>query len=164
MESVCIPLEPDLFYFNDLYEDGYNKHWVRFEIVMRGQNANGFVACVVNSNDLGLLASGILNDKLAFIERDDTNISRCTICQWWLDFVDAVAAVKLVSKEEIRHKLEDKIEWVRHQIAPTLSLINDARGFFMIRDILAIGLNKRTTQQQALLDSYRTVYHIETAN
>ncbi len=148
-------------------EEGYKQHWVRLEIVMRGENANGFVNCIVNSEDLGLMASAILNDKLAFIERDNDNISRCSICQWWLDFVDEVGAVKLVSKEEVTHKMEKKLEWVKSQIAPTLSLVNDAYGYFTIRDILKLGYDKRTSEQKALLKSHQNAYHIvkaETTN
>lgn len=141
-------------------DERYYLHWVRLEMVMRGKNADGCVAAICNSDDLGLLASAILNDKLAFIERDsDSNISRCQICRWWLDFVDAVAAVKLVEKEDVPHKLERSIDWIRNQVAPSLSLIADARGFFLIREILALGADKRTRQQQALLDDYRNSYH-----
>lgn len=141
-------------------DERYYLHWVRLEMVMRGKNADGCVAAICNSDDLGLLASAILNDKLAFIERDsDSNISRCQICRWWLDFVDAVAAVKLVEKEDVPHKLERSIDWIRNQVAPSLSLIADARGFFLIREILALGADKRTKQQQALLDDYRNSYH-----
>ena len=141
-------------------DERYYWHWVRLEMVMRGKNADGCVAAICNSDDLGLLASAILNDKLAFIERDsDSNISRCQICRWWLDFVDAVAAVKLVEKEDVPHKLERSIDWIRNQVAPSLSLIADARGFFLIREILALGADKRTRQQQALLDDYRNSYH-----
>lgn len=140
----------------------YYDHYVRFEIVMRGKCANGFINALVNTDDLGLLASGILNDKIAFIERTDTNISRCQVCTWWKDFVDSVAAIKLVVREPSNHKLVQTIEWVKHQIAPSLSLINDAKGFFMIREILAIGLSKRTRQQQALLDDYRHAYSVTT--
>ena len=136
----------------------YYDHYVRFEIVMRGKCANGFVDALVNTDDLGLLASGILNDKIAFIERTDTNISRCEVCTWWLNFVDSVAAIKLVVRDQAEHKLVKTIEWVKHQIAPSLSLINDAKGFFMIREILSIGASKRTKQQQALLDDYRNAY------
>ncbi|MDY3618088.1 replication initiation factor domain-containing protein [Agathobaculum sp.] len=143
-------------------EPEYNKHWVRFEIVMRGDNANGFVNALVNTDDLGLLASGILNDKIAFIERTETNITRCEVCKWWTDFVDSVANIKLVIKEETQHRLLKSIDWVKRQIAPTLSLINDAKGFFMIREILAIGTSKRTRQQQAILDDYRNSYYIDT--
>lgn len=139
-------------------DPNYYSHYVRFEIVMRGKCANGFINTLVNTDDLGLLASGILNDKIAFIERTDTNISRCQVCTWWKDFVDSVASIKLVVKEPTDHSLVRTIEWVKSQIAPSLSLINDARGFFMIREILSIGASKRTRQQQALLDDYRNAY------
>ena len=143
-------------------DGNYLKHWVRCEIVMRGKNADGCIAALCNTENLGILASGILNDKLAFINRDeDSNISRCSICSWWLDFVDAVAGIKLVCKEDVPHKLERCVNWVKTQVAPTLSLISDARGFFLIRDILALGLEKRSKQQQALLDDYRNAYQID---
>ena len=48
-----------------------------------------------------------------------------------------------------------------HQVAPSLSLISDAYGYFQIRDILKIGESKRTKQQTALLKEYRKVYCIE---
>ena len=73
--------------------------------------------------------------------------------------MDAVSAVKLVEKEDVPHKLERSIDWIRNQVAPSLSLIADARGFFLIREILALGADKRTKQQQALLDDYRNSYH-----
>lgn len=139
-------------------EEGYYSHWVRLEMEMRRQNANGCVAAIVNTEDLGVLASGILNDKLAFIERDDSNITRCQICKWWLDFVDAVGTINLVSKEEMVHTLERKIDWMKRSVAPTLSLIVDAKGWFIIRDILAVGLEHRKPQDIALLKDYRNAY------
>lgn len=135
-------------------EPGYNNHWVRLEMVMRGDNADGFCSALVNTDDLGVLASGILNDKISFINLDDNNISRCSVCSWWTDFVDSIATIKLVSKEEITHKIEDVIEWVSNQIAPSLSLICDAKGYFQIADILKIGAKKRSSKQNALLDDY----------
>lgn len=144
------------FYKRD--EDGYYSHWVRLEMEMRRQNANGCVAAIVNTENLGVLAAGILNDKLAFIERDDSNISRCQICKWWLDFVDMVGSISLVSKEDMVHTLEQKLDWLKRSVAPTLSLIVDAKGWFIIRDILALGLESRTPKQMALLQDYRNAY------
>lgn len=132
----------------------YNSHWVRCEIVMRGQNANGCVAALSNTENLGFLASSILKDKLNFIVRDNDNISRCTVCDWWLLFVGKVAGIKLVQKEDVPDKLERCLEWVTTQVAPTLSLIFEAKGFFKIREILEIGEEKRSLKQQALLREY----------
>lgn len=138
----------------------YDQHWVRFEMVMREKNANGFINCLVNSENLGLLAVGIINDKLSFIERDDSNISRCSVCQWWLDFLESMDSIKLASKEATVHEIENLIDWVTQQIAPTLSLIRDAKGYFAIWDILNQGAVRRTKQQDALLEDYRNVYAV----
>lgn len=129
-------------------------HWVRCEIVMRGKNADGCVAALCNTEDLGYLASSILKDKLAFIYRDNDNISRCTVCDWWLEFVGCVAGIKLVMKEDVPHKLERSLEWVILQVAPTLSMISEAKGFFKIREILEMGAERRSPKLQALLDDY----------
>ena len=69
----------------------FSNHWVRLEMVLRGKNSMGFVENFVNCESLGVLASGILNDKIQFIDRDDVNISRCSVSGWWLEFVDAVS-------------------------------------------------------------------------
>lgn len=132
----------------------YFMHWVRCEIVMRGKNANGCIAALCNTENLGFLACCILKDKLSFIERDDSNISRCTVCSWWADFCGAVAGIRLVTKEDVPHTLERSLEWVITQVAPTLSLINDAKGFFELRHILDIGTEKRSVKQAALLEDY----------
>ena len=121
---------------------------------MRGKNAAGCVAALCNTEDLGYLASAILKDKLAFIYRDNDNISRCTVCDWWLEFIGRVAGIKLVMKEDVPHKLERSLEWVILQVAPTLSMISEAKGFFKIREILEIGAEKRSPKLQALLDDY----------
>lgn len=132
----------------------YNSHWVRCEIVMRGKNADGCVAALCNTDNLGYLASAILRDKLAFIVRDNDNISRCTVCDWWLAFIGRVAGIKLVTKEDVPHSLERSLEWVVLQVAPTLSMISEAKGFFQIREILQIGESNRSPKLQALLDDY----------
>lgn len=131
------------------------QHWVRFEIVMKGECANGLIGCMANSNDLGVMAAGILNDKLSFIERDDSNITRCSVCQWWSDFLESFEAMKLVSQEEGCHELEHVFEWLIHQIAPSLSLVREAKGYFAIKEILEAGLGNRTKKHTALLEDYR---------
>ena len=156
--AFCIRIYDKAKEFYARNDPNYDAHWVRLEMEMRRENANGCVAALCNTEDLGLLAAGILNDKLAFIERDDSNISRCQICKWWLDFVDAVGTISLVSKEDMVHTLERKIVWMKKMIAPTLSLIVDAKGYFIIRDILAIGQDHRTPAQAALLQDYRNAY------
>ena len=45
--------------------------WIRVEMVLRGDHANAFVAQLTVSDTVGKLAAQVLNDKLAFIERDD---------------------------------------------------------------------------------------------
>ena len=72
-------------------------------MVLRGEHANSFAAELTVSETVGKLAAQVLNDKLAFIERDESNISRCMVTDWWAAFVSELKSVKLVARKVIRH-------------------------------------------------------------
>ena len=56
---------------------------------MRHKNSAAFVSQAVACESIGRLTAQVINDKFSFIERDDSNITRCTVCAWWLRFVRA---------------------------------------------------------------------------
>ena len=49
---------------------------------------------VTVSTPLGKLAAQVMNDKLSFIERDDSNITRCSVCSWWQNFVEELESIR----------------------------------------------------------------------
>lgn len=106
-------------------------HWVRVEMVLRGRNANGFVSEMMDEEEknVGKLAAKVLNDKLSFIELDDGNISRCSVCPWWQKFVDELESVHLVAREAIQHNVDKIMEWLDKQVAPSLFIISKTLGF-----------------------------------
>lgn len=132
-------------------EDGYSKPWIRVEFVMRGKHADGFIAAFCNSDDLGKLAAGILNDHLRFIERDDSNITRCSTAQWWLDFLDCVEAVKLFFPEPIQHTIDRSIEWLTYQCSPSMATVLKAVGWVRFKQILDYGLEHMSAKHSAVL-------------
>lgn len=134
---------------------GYSQPWVRVEMVMRGKLADGFVAAYCNSDDLGKLSSGILNDHIRFIERDDSNITRCSTAQWWLDFLDSVERVKLITPEPIQHCIERSKQWLMYQIAPSLAMYAEAYGSIGLRDLLHFGGRHMSAKHRAILDDWQ---------
>lgn len=135
-------------------EPGYNDHWIRVEMVMRGKQANGFLAAFCNSNDLGALAAGILNDKLRFIERDDSNITRCSTAAWWLEFVKSVERIKLLVPETVQHTIDRMGDWLTAQISPCLATFYKAYGWTGIKKLLEHGGERMSAKHRAILDNY----------
>ena len=91
---------------------------------------------------IGKLASKVLNDKLTFIEMDDSNISRCSICLWWQKFIDELESVHLVTREIVQHTVDKIMEWVDNQIAPSLFILFKTLGFESLRVLVESVANR----------------------
>lgn len=137
--------------YDKALEQGVEGHWVRVELVMRSANANAFVAEITNSENVGKLAAQVINDKFSFIDRDDSNITRCTVCDWWKNFVDELDKVRLVSREVIQHGVEHIRGWIESQVGPSLYVLMKTMGIFDIYNIAASAAGRITAQQEALI-------------
>ena len=143
-----------------LGEDG---HWVRFEITLKADYAMQAVKILVDSishddNDntnLGQAVSGIIDDKFAFIELDDSNISRCSSATWWAEFLGEIQAVKLTSRQKFKHGIDEHREWLRDScgrvIAKVFCAIGDER---FCSEIIEYGKAKLITADVAMIEDY----------
>lgn len=131
-----------------------DQHWVRVELVLRGEHAKNFVDLVVNYAEIGKLAAEILNDKLAFIDRDDSNISRCTVCFWWADFVQELGSVHLVSRKVVEHVVSRIDAWIQHQIGPSLSILSSTLGVEHVYDVIRASASRLSAKQLALIEDF----------
>lgn len=131
--------------------------WNRFEIVLKDQYSDQFID-LIQTMDLGLFISSFLNDKIDFIERDDCNISRCSVCSWWSDFVGQFVNISFSIDKSSSDDLLRKEDYFVYQLAPTFSLLYDALGFDFFHLLYSQGLARRSKRKQALLDSWRSSY------
>lgn len=143
--------------YDKALEQGVEGHWVRVELVMRSANANAFVAEMTNSENVGKLAAQVINDKFSFIERDDSNISRCTVCEWWKNFVDELDKVRLVSRDVIQHGVERIRSWIESQVGPSLYVLMKTMGIMDIYSIAANSVNRISSQQEALIQDFQSL-------
>lgn len=143
--------------YDKALEQGADGHWVRVELVMRSANANAFVAAATGSENVGKLAAQVINDKFSFIERDDSNISRCTVCEWWQNFVDELDKVRLVSREVIQHGVERIRSWIENQVGPSLYILMKTMGIMDIYSIAAGSAGRISPQQEALILDFRSL-------
>ena len=140
--------------YDKALEEGEEGHWVRVEMVMRGAHANAFVAQAIETDTIGRLAAQVLNDKFAFIEKDDSNITRCTVCDWWERFVDELQNVHLVAREVVKHTVERISNWVEFQVGPSLAVLCHTKGFQYIRRLARQAERRMSDQQRALIKDY----------
>lgn len=143
--------------YDKALEQGVEGHWVRVELVIRQSNANAFVGEMTRSEDVGRLAAQVINDKFSFIERDDSNITRCTVCGWWKDFVDELGKVRLVSREVIQHGVERIRDWIESQVGPSLYILMKTMGIMDIYSIAASSAGRISPQQEALIADFHSL-------
>jgi DNA relaxase NicK len=72
------------------------KHWIRLEMQMRNQSANGFVLIWLDMENLGTCYLGILKDYINFLKKPvkNGNYSRAEIAKWWQNFIGEVERIK----------------------------------------------------------------------
>lgn len=137
-----------------IWKESVKDHWVRVEMVMRDENARGFVAQAVQAESIGKLAAQVLNDKFKFIERDNKNISRCSVCDWWAAFVEEVEAVVIWSRSAIQHSVHRIDHWLRWQISSSMAVIVATLGYGWLRDIVVHGQGRLSPRQEALIRDF----------
>lgn len=144
--------------YDKALEQGESGHWVRVELVMRGENAQAFGQQLTNAESVGRLATQVINDKLSFIERDDINITRCTVCPWWRAFVDELESVRLVARETVQHGVEHIASWVEAQVGPSLAILFQTMGFPKIFELAVEAGSRLSDKQRFLIADYNALY------
>jgi DNA relaxase NicK len=136
----------------------YNAHWIRVELVLRRERARNAVKYIVESKgagkELGECFAEMLNGYMQFIELDDTNITRCSVAEWWLNFLETLGSVKLFVTDEIKHVLERKIVWFYDNMAPLVSTMVDAIGDENVLRIIMAGKERRKREYGNMLEVY----------
>ena len=143
--------------YDKALEQGEPGHWVRVELVMRSRNANAFVEQMTTSENVGKLAAQVINDKFSFIDRDDSNITRCTVCPWWQSFVDELESVRLVAREVIQHTVEQIGNWVEAQVGPSLAILFQTMGWPYIFELAKDSARRLSDKQISLVTDYNSL-------
>lgn len=128
--------------------------WIRVEMVMRDENARGFVAQAAQAESIGKLAGQVLNDKFRFIERDNKNISRCSVSDWWASFVEEVESLVIWSRSVIQHPLYRVDWWIRSQVATSMAMVGMTLGWSRLYAIMCEGKERLSRKQEALVHDF----------
>ena len=143
--------------YDKALEEGVDGHWIRVELVMRHKNAAAFVAQMNSAPSVGKLAAQVVNDKFSFIERDDSNITRCTVCGWWRSFVDELESVRLVARCVIQHSVERIENWIESQVGPSLAVILNTLGWPHLFELARAAAGRLSAWQLSLISDYNSL-------
>ena len=144
--------------YDKALEQGTDGHWIRVELVMRGKNSNAFAAQLTNSESVGKMAAQVINDKFAFIDRDDSNITRCTVCDWWIKFVDELETVRLVARCVVQHTVDQIQNWVEAQVGPSLAILLRTKGFGCLFEVAKEACVRLSDKQKSLIVDYNALH------
>lgn len=101
--------------------------WVRWELELKDSRACAAVRSLLASEDIGGVCVGILSNYFRVIVLDDCNKSRCSTDSMWAAFVDGIARLRLYVPSAPK-TLDDKKDWFKRQVGPTLAGIIVADG------------------------------------
>ena len=71
------------------------KHWVRMEFVFRRDQAIKIVNAICDSASFSRYYAELVNGYLRFVDKDDSNVTRCTLKKWWKRFLGTLGRCKL---------------------------------------------------------------------
>ena len=143
--------------YDKALEEGVDGHWIRVELVMRHKNAAAFVEQMNSAPSVGKLAAQVVNDKFSFIERDDSNITRCTVCGWWQSFVDELESVRLVARCVVQHSVERIENWIESQVGPSLAVILNTLGWPHLFELARAAAARLSARQLSLISDYNAL-------
>lgn len=106
------------------------KHWVRFELEAKNRTANSIVEAMnkLDEAEFSEYLSQVINGYLRFIDRDDTNVTRCTVKQWWADFLGTAERSSLTCPGIPKDPVAGAVAWLNHSLAPTLYALSQRFG------------------------------------
>jgi DNA relaxase NicK len=134
----------------------YNQHWIRFEIVFKGDYAMQVADIVSNSENISASVAGIVSDKFNFIIKNNKRINRCSVASWWSGFLDEVQKVSITPKPKTDHTIDKHEKWLFDTISRIAAKVALAVGRERFADdFIQAGIKKLTTSDWTQIDDYR---------
>lgn len=110
-----------------------DEHWVRTELILRGDRAKAFLESNLPFNTAFL---GVLNNYLRFVvpDPDDTNKSRWPTAPYWANFIGDVERIQLYSKPGSDYNIDRLCDFVFRQCG---NAVDAALRIFGVHGFLA---------------------------
>jgi phage replication initiation protein len=135
---------------------GLETDWIRFELQLREDRATAAAFEILRRSDLGFVAAGIINQYLAFINNDDSNRSRCSLTDWWFNWLHHTEKLKLTTAKVMKTITQVK-DFIKKQYAPTLAMIKKSGPYHLfqdfIKEVLDDGYTRMSQKHDRILEN-----------
>lgn len=118
-QSLVVPR-----FYDKAAQYGLDGHWIRAEIELKNERAKETIKHLIAGENIGKLFFAILNNCFAVINKDDSNISRCSLKQWWSEWLLTTQKLRLTVAKKLK-KIADVVTWLQKSVAPSLAMIRE---------------------------------------
>lgn len=140
--------------YNKAQEAGVEGSWIRFELELRKQRSQEAARLLGGGMMAGSLATGIINQYFAVVQRDDSNISRCPLQPWWANWLLTTEKISLGSAP-VSKSIDDTMAFIKKQYAPSLAMIHQHLGGQTfngyLQDVLSDGNERMNARHEKML-------------
>lgn len=130
-------------------------HWTRLEMEFKDENAIKMSNALCDENDFPDFFAQYVNGMLRFVDRDDSNVSRCTTKGWWLDFIGTARRTNLSCGDYRPLTRKRHLEYVYKMLSGavyTAINLDGLDGF--LNKVISTALGKLSVKHQKLCAGY----------
>ncbi len=105
---------------------------IRYEVQWRGRLAAETFSILFQGGDRVQAYQSLSNlavGAIGFVWRSSSVLSRCPVKEWWGAFVARVGEAVKLSVRRLQPMISEKKHWVEYQVAGTLAIISQCKGF-----------------------------------
>lgn len=142
-----------------------NSHWVRCEIQCMAERATEAVKHLMKGVPPGPLAVSVLNNYFAPINLDNSNKSRCSVQQWWSEWLITTDKLRLTTAKAMKY-VQESMDYLKRQYSPTLAMCRKFLGTIpfndFIHDLLQDGKERLTRKHEMIIQCSSLSFDIST--
>jgi phage replication initiation protein len=110
-------------------------HWIRAEIQFMAERAHSATLAYIKRVPLGEIVTRTLNQYFTLIDRNDSNVSRCTVKAWWAEWLGTVQKLKLTTRKADKY-VSEVLDYFKRQFSPTVAMFRQFYGAAEFRGIM----------------------------
>lgn len=104
------------------------RSWIRMELEFKAEVAIAMTNAFIDEADFSKFFSEYVNGMIRFIDRDDSNISRCKIKDWWSKFIGTLNHTSLSLGDYQPVSRERHLSYVYHQLSGVIYTAMNIEG------------------------------------
>ncbi len=153
-------VKSNIIIYDKATEQAVDGHWVRFEMELKQRNARYIAKHIISEGDnFGRFFASFVSKYLRFVTIDDANISRCSVVDWWANFLGEVDELKIVLGEYVAKTIEKMVDTFTRMWSTNLfCLVETVGADFVIDNIIASGSGRLSKRHVDAINDYKYAY------